>query len=144
MPLFPPLADVCDGNMRAIYSLFYNLSHFKKMNKESHGEGGASSNVPTPSRIARPVSPGLKTSYGVGGGASGIPTTSKLAAPSSSSGLTNGPATSAAAQARKNAGESVLSVTQQAAVCVCLFYELWRMWLLRRDPFHTQSLFHTA
>ena len=117
----PPLslADVCDGNMRAIYSLFYNLSHFKKMTKDSHGEGGASSNAPPPSRIARPISPGLKSSYGVAGGTSGIPTTSKLAAPSSSSSLTNGPAT-AAAQARKNAGKSSL-LSAPTGSCVCVF-----------------------
>ena len=106
----PPLADICDGNMRAIYSLFYNLSHFKKMAKEGgggsgHGEGGGGAPA---SRIARPISPGLKSTLSVSsspGGSSGIPTSSKLSSPSSSS-LTNGPAGgTAAAAARKGAGE---------------------------------------
>ena len=108
-PLLP--SDICDGNMRAIYSLFYNLSHFKKMAKEGggsgHGEGGGGA----PSRIARPISPSLKSTLSVtSGGSSGIPTSSKLVSPSSSSSLTNGPAASggqgpAAAAARKGAGE---------------------------------------
>ena len=115
--------------MRAIYSLFYNLSHFKKMAKEGgggggHGEGGGGA----PSRIARPISPGLKSTLSVtSGGSSGIPTSSKLVSPSSSSSLTNGPAAStgtAAAAARKGAGElSYLIVSQQVVcvyVCVCM------------------------
>ena len=96
--------------MRAIYSLFYNLSHFKKMAKEGgHGEGGGGAPA---SRIARPISPGLKSTLSVSspsssGGGSGIPTSSKLSSPSSSSSLTNGPAGgTAAAAARKGAGQS--------------------------------------
>ena len=104
--LYTLLPDISDGNMRAIYSLFYNLSHFKKMAKEGgHGEGGGG----IPSRIARPISPGLKSTLSVtSAGSSGIPTSSKLASPSSSSSLTNGPAAStgtAAAAARRGAGE---------------------------------------
>ena len=111
--------------MRAIYSLFYNLSHFKKMAKEGgggggHGEGGGGA----PSRIARPISPGLKSTLSVtSGGSSGIPTSSKLVSPSSSSSLTNGPAAStgtAAAAARKGAGELSYLIVSQQVVCVCV------------------------
>ena len=110
MSFSSPLADICDGNMRAIYSLFYNLSHFKKMAKEGggasgHGEGGGGAPA---SRIARPISPGLKSTLSISsssGGGSGIPTSSKLSSPSSSSSLTNGPAGTAAAAARKGAGQ---------------------------------------
>ncbi len=128
----PPLSDICDGNMRAIYSLFYNLSHFKKMAKEGHGEGGGGA----PSRIARPISPGLKSTLSVssGGGSSGIPTSSKLASPSSSSSLSNGPAAvgggggTAAAAARKGAGErertmmSCIMCLSGCMMCVCSMY----------------------
>ena len=92
--------------MRAIYSLFYNLSHFKRA-KEGHGEGVASGTPPT-SRIARPISPGLKATHGVSAGHSGILMTSKLAGPSGSSGLTNG--TTAAAGQRKIGGWSLSSI----------------------------------
>lgn len=73
------------------------------MSKEVHGEGVASGSH-TPSRIARPISPGLKASHGVSGSNSGIPMTSKLAQPSSSSGLSNGSAGMGGAS-KRNAGE---------------------------------------
>ena len=46
--------DICDGNMRAILSLFYNLSQHKKMaTKETAGNHGDHQ----PSRISRPIPP---------------------------------------------------------------------------------------
>ena len=59
------LTDVADGNMRAILSLFYYLSQFKKSVSKS---GLTSSDSTHTSRIARPVSPGLKTTHGVANG----------------------------------------------------------------------------
>ena len=79
-----------------------------------HGEGGggANSSATPHSRIARPISPGLKSTLSVAGGNSGIPTSSKLVSPSSSSSLSNGPAAaSATAAARKGtAGEARSSI----------------------------------
>jgi len=91
MSLCPP-TDLCDGKDRAILSLFYSLSQYKRKPSTTQssphsapgglgapgsklavpssskitGPPGDSHTLPT-SRIARPVSPSLKVSLGVNG-----------------------------------------------------------------------------
>lgn len=60
------LTDVADGNMKAILSLFYNLSQLKKPGKTGSISSASATESPTStSKLVRPVSPGLKSSHGV-------------------------------------------------------------------------------
>jgi len=54
--------DISEGNMRAILSLFYNLSQYKR--SASKGSIGSIGDHP-PSRISRPISPGPKNTFSV-------------------------------------------------------------------------------
>ena len=62
----PPHADLCEGKDRAVLSLFYNLSQFKRNPSSGSSSSPApAKSAPHPSRIARPTSPSLKAVHGV-------------------------------------------------------------------------------